>query len=292
MNKIILLQSHIRKMIAKNYYFHLEFLINQIILIQKFIRKFLSYKKFKYFIECYKKITKIQMNFKKRFKKLIKNSILIQSFWRKYKKYTKIQRKLNEKKNAELNNENYSFNNDSFDEINKENFKIEQELKKIKNNNFYYKNNSNFKRRKSEILNFEDYYEILNKKRKNQKIIKEILQDKNLMNEKFDYNNYVYKKRLLNENNLNKKNVPIEEKLINYGKNKKILYEKKYLENLEKENQNFNPKINKNNYYSNIINNKFPFDFIQRSKLFELYKQKNLKDIEKNYFSTNSIKKK
>ena len=291
-NKIILLQSHIRKMIAKNYYFHLEFLINQIILIQKFIRKFLSYKKFKYFIECYKKITKIQMNFKKRFKKLIKNSILIQSFWRKYKKYTKIQRKLNEKKNAELNNENYSFNNDSFDEINKENFKIEQELKKIKNNNFYYKNNSNFKRRKSEILNFEDYYEILNKKRKNQKIIKEILQDKNLMNEKFDYNNYVYKKRLLNENNLNKKNVPIEEKLINYGKNKKILYEKKYLENLEKENQNFNPKINKNNYYSNIINNKFPFDFIQRSKLFELYKQKNLKDIEKNYFSTNSIKKK
>ena len=84
------------------------------------------------------------------------------------------------------------------------------------------------------------------------------------MNENFDYNNYVYKKRLLNENK--NKNISIEDRLINYGKNKKILYEKKYLENLEKENLNFNPKINKNNYYSNIINNKFPFDFIQRSK--------------------------
>ena len=301
-HKIIFLQSHIRKMIGKNYYFHLEFLMNQIILIQKFIRSFLSYKKFKFFMNCYKKIKTIQKFYKNRFKKITKNSILIQSFWRKYKKYTKIQKKLNDKKNAELNNENWSFNNESFDEFNKENYKIEQELKKIKNNNnnnlIYNNKNMKFKRRKSEILNFEDYYEILNKKIKNQKIIKEILQDKNLMNENYDYNNYIYKKRLLNEieskNNLNKKNLSIEERLINYGKEKKILNEKKFLENLEKENKEnfFNPKINKNNYYSNVINNKLPFDFIKRSNLFELYKQKNLQDIEKNYYSNNSNKKK
>ena len=213
--------------------------------------------------------------------------------------------------NNENNNNNNNFNiNDLLNFVNKENNKNNQ--KKISNKNIYnnihkinkkfYDNSqiqqSNFYNyQKYNNLNFLNLNENNNKKYKinditnlilnekdPKKIIEYILSNKKFLFEKFDYSNYLYKTKLDKNNkklNNNNNNIPVQERLLQYGLNKK---NKESLSILKKENEimennTYHPFIDKNSIFYKTISNKYPNDFLKRMEYYKLYKDRNIENL-------------
>ena len=99
-----------------------------------------------------------------------------------------------------------------------------------------------------------------------------------------DYANYLYKSKLDKNNkklNNNNNNIPVQERLLQYGLNKKnkdslILLKK---ENEIMENNTYHPFIDKNSIFYKTISNKYPNNFLKRMEYYKLYKERNIENL-------------
>jgi hypothetical protein len=99
-----------------------------------------------------------------------------------------------------------------------------------------------------------------------------------------DYANYLYKSKLDKNNkklNNNNNNIPVQERLLQYGLNKKnkdslILLKK---ENEIMENNTYHPFIDKNSIFYKTISNKYPNNFLKRMEYYKLYKDRNIENL-------------
>ena len=129
---IIKIQSHIRKLISRNKYILLKYIYSQIMLLQKMIRGFLTRIKFHKFLKCLEQIKKIQGAYHKRYIKKITSATKIQDFYIRKLTQKKIKEKIIAKKKAEAKGEYYSLVIEPFEDFSRNNYNLENELRKIK----------------------------------------------------------------------------------------------------------------------------------------------------------------
>ena len=279
----------------------------KIVLIQKFYKnRFFILNKNAYKIQNY---WKEYLNKKKRkeyLNKIIerKNSLIKGDFLdlnNNFDNEILLNNNNNNNENKKSNNNNNFNLNDLLNFINKENNKNNQ--KKIPNKNKKFYDNSQIQKsnfynyQKNNDLNFLNLNENNNKKDKNnnitnlilnetdpKKIIEYILSNKKFLYEKLDYANYLYKSKLDKNNkklNNNNNNIPVQERLLQYGLNKKnkdslILLKK---ENEIMENNTYHPFIDKNSIFYKTISNKYPNNFLKRMEYYKLYKERNIENL-------------
>ena len=261
-NYIIKIQSQVRRMISKNKYIILKYIYSEIILIQKFIRGHLTRVKFNKFLECLKKIKIIQRLYHRRYFLKVKYATRIQEFWLKRLKIKKYKEKIIAKKRAESKGEYYNMDLESFEDFSLNNYKLENNLRKIE----LQKNKDNLTKK-------------LIKEKDPKKVVQILLygaEGKNKLTRAQIYN----------------MNLNIEDKLLRQGeimkKRKNALidkYEKKFSEN--------NPYIPQIPKYNNVIlENKYPGDFLKRMEFYKLFKEKNLEELKQNKKSKEIIENK
>ena len=132
LENIIKIQSHIRKMIAKNKYIILKYIYSQIILIQKIIRGYLTKMRFKKFLKCLSKIKKIQKMYHLRHIIRVKAATKIQEFYIKKLSQKKLKEKIIAKKKAEAKGEYYNFAIESYEDFTQDNYNLENALRIIR----------------------------------------------------------------------------------------------------------------------------------------------------------------
>jgi hypothetical protein len=262
LNYIIKIQSQVRRMISKNKYIILKYIYSEIILIQKFVRGHLTRVKFKKFLDCLQKIKTIQRLYHRRYSLKVKYAVRIQEFWLKRLKIKKFKEKIIAKKRAEAKGEYYNMNLESFEDFSLNNYKLENNLRKIE----LQKNNNNLTKQ-------------LIKEKDPKKVVQILLygaDGKNKLTRAQKYN----------------MNLNIEDKLLRQGeimkKRKNDLadkYEKKYLEN-----NPYIPLIPK--YNNEILGNKYPGEFLKRMEFYKLFKEKNLEELKQNQKSKEIIENK
>ena len=242
LESIIKIQSHIRKMISKNKYIILKYIYSEIILIQKTVRGFLAKNKFKKFLNCLRKIKKIQRVYHKRHIKKVRSVTKIQEFYIRKLTLKKLREKLIAKKKAEAKGEYYKLDLEPFEDFTHNNYNLESALR---------------------ILRLQNSKEKLTNRLINEKDPKKIL----------DILLYgtTGKKNLTRAQKLG---VPlkVEDKLINQGeimKERKRSLAKKY-DNKYKENYKFQPSINKGKP-------KFDYEQTKKIEFIKLFKDKNEK---------------
>jgi len=302
---IILIQKMFRGYIIRKKFTHIyKYVRYYLILLQKNIRGFLLRIKYSRFVHCLKKIVFIQLFYKKYFKRKIKAIKLIQKNFRIYfqNKIEKIN--INYQKgisnfflNKFSDDKNKSNNKDSFEQkkkflhalnnIKKQNFSKElNKINKMKKYNSKHNNNINNKK----------YYNNINKNKKEEtkditkqflqetnrvKIINTLLYNKNFMidaDKKFntDYYRTIYKAKFVYPNlrknkkgNLELNQMPLEDRLIQYGEDKKLKHLMNNFKYHEEECKkcSFKPKINEYEFEDSFYERNLKFMEAKRLKL-------------------------
>ena len=270
---IIRLQKNIRGLIARKKCKALEYLNYEIVLIQKHVRRMITKKKFEKFVDCYKKILKIQKCYKKRFDTMVRSCIIIQSAYRGFHRYIKIQQKLKERQIAFEKGEYWEYEPSSEDE-NLNNYELDRKLQKMsKQKKMLNKNN----------LNSASKTKLLKEEKDPNKIIKMLLMEDPQFGDGQDVNYHYYKKSLEKRKRRPKNGIPIEDKLMEYGKIQQQKRTQDQLDKLklEEEKMTFKPNISKNPNYN--VDNKFPNDFLKRMEYYKLFKERNIEILRNNY---------
>lgn len=176
----------------------------------------------------------------------------IQEFWIRRIQIKKFKEKIIAKKRAEAKGEYFDLELESFEDFSHNNYKLENQLRKIEIQN-----------------NKSDLTKKLKKEKDPKKIVQILLyggEGKNKLTRAQKYGI----------------DLTIEDKLIRQGeimkKTKKDLadkYQKKFYENNQ-----FKPKIPKNT--KEIMGNKYPGEFLKRLEFYKLFKEKNLEELKKN----------
>ena len=252
-NSIIKIQSYIRRMISKNKNIILKYIYSEIIFIQKFIRGHITRVKFKKFLDCLKKIKLIQRLYKRRHFLKVRSVTKIQDFWKKRLEAKKYKEKIIAKKRAEAKGEYYNLDIESFAEFNQSNYNLESNLRKIELQN-----------------NKQNLTKKLIKETNPKKIVQLLLYGNGGKNKLTRAEKYGF-------------DLKIEDKLIKQGeimkKRKQDLsdkYKKKFAES-----NPYVPSVLKNN--NNIIANKYPGEFLKRMEFYQLFKQKNLEELQEKH---------
>ena len=263
-------RGYIMKKKFTNIYKYVRFYIK---LLQKNVRGFLLRTKYHRYLDCLKKIIYIQLIYKNYFQRKIRSTIMIQRIFRNffYKKMERINKNYNFQKGLKKRN-SYS-KSFTYSKINpilyikKDNKLIPISKKKpnkqinIKKPNKTHSNNKNIENNKNKYMNIvknknkEKMTDITNEllqETNTNKIIKTLLYNKNFMidaDKRFntDYYRTIYKAKFVYPHLHSKNNEPkLEDRLIQYGEDKKL---KHLLNNFKfHENENnkcsFKPKIN------------------------------------------------
>ena len=188
------------------------------------------------------------------------------------------------KKNKNFYNNKQTFFNDSqIQKSNKNFYNYQNKSSNFLNDN----NNNNNKKNKNDTTNL-----LLNEKDP-KKIIEYILLNKKFLYN-FDYSNYLYKLKIekknkkLNNKNINNNEIPFQERLLQYGLDKKNKENLKIVknENEKMENITYHPNINKNSIFYKSISNKYPNNFLKRMDYYKLYKERNVENL-RNKFNNN-----
>ena len=238
-------------MIAKNKYIILKYIYSEIILIQKTVRGYLTRNKFKKFLDCLKKIIKIQRIYHKRHIIKVKSITKIQEFYIRKLTQKKLREKIIAKKKAEAKGEYYNLDLEPYEDFTHNNYNLENALRIIRLQN-------NKEKLTSQLINEKDPKKIL-----------DIL-----------LYGTTGKKNLTRAQKL-RVSLKIEDKLINQGeimKERKKFLTQKY-DNQYREKYKFQPSINKGKPRFGKVQTK-------KNEFIQLFKDKNIKKEKEIYKNT------
>ena len=304
---IINIQRIYRGYIIRKKFTHIyKYVKYYLILLQRNIRGYLLRAKYTRFIDCLKKIVYIQLFYKKYFKKKLNATMLIQKNFRIffYNKMAKINRHyqkgignfftkgFSDEKNLGINESssyqkkrkflmalnNIKRQNFSKDLINKN--KIKNSGIKQNNNKYNIKNKDLNSKKKEEIKDITNQFI---QETNRVKIINTLLYNKNFMidaDEKFntDYYRTIYKTKFVypeirknrkNEKSHGSDNIPLEDRLIQYGEDKKLKHLLNNFKFHEEECKkcSFKPKINEYEFEDSFYERNLKFMEAKRLKL-------------------------
>ena len=251
LDKIIKIQSQIRRIISRNKYILLKYIYSEIILMQRYIRGHLTRVKFRKFLDCLNKIKLIQQFYHRRHMLKVRYVTKIQEFWLRRLKMKKLKEKITAKKRAEAKGEYYNMDIASFEEFNQNNYILETHLRKIEMQN-------DKEKLTKKLINEKDPRKVI-------EILLYGSEGRNKLTRAKKYGS----------------NLKIEDKLLKQGeimkKNRQSLadkYEKKFFES-----NPYRPKVPKN--IEEILGNKYPGKFLKRMEFYKLFKNQNLEDMKK-----------
>ena len=243
-NSIIKIQSQVRRLISRQKYIILKYINSEIILIEKIIRGHITRVKYRKFLDCLRKIKKIQRLYHRRHKLKVICVTRIQEFWIKRLKLRKIKEKISSRKRAEAKGEYFNLDFESIEDLNNKN----------------YLNKNDFE------INRDKLTKKLIKEKNPKKVVELLLygnegRNKLTRAQKYDFGLKIEDK-LLKQGEIMKKS---KQDLINK-------YDKNFAENNKRISQ-----IPTN--LNDILNSKYPENFLDRMAYYKILKEKSLEEL-------------